>query len=513
MDLVAILGDRWVRTERAYSKVPSKSLPFRPRRGRAFTSHSSRNHVGSRRRGLGKTLLVSCLLIVVSLSARGLVSTATSSLQIHDPIVINGNSDFNSGNGVTSGSGTASDPYVIEGWNITSSGTTGISISNTDAYFVIRSVYVIDTQPCCGGAASDVGVNMTSVTNGVLKNSTVRFDYFTTGLAAAYVKNFVVENVTTAEIISITNSTGVMTSYDTARHIEVGSSFDVQISNNFAGIYVSSSSNVTISDNTSDGAPNKTIGVSYSSNVTITGNSYDCDCVPLVVKNSDHVTIVSNNFNSNDSSPTISLGDSYSVDISNNQIIAPNEDGLVLSSSHYVSILGNQLLSPMFHFRPLGALLRVFFSSNITITANNISNSTTGISILNTSNATITDNTIQGNVQGLVLNSTNNIEVFHNNFLNNQLQAQDTNSTQNVWDNGYPSGGNFWSDYSGVDNCSGPQQNICPSPDGIGDTPYTFNNNQDNYPLMQPFVPDPPAAATPATPGGGGGGGLHPLHV
>src|SRR5437870_996599 len=53
MELIAILGDRWVRTERAYSKVPSKSLPFRPRRGRAFTSHSSRNHTGSRRRGSG----------------------------------------------------------------------------------------------------------------------------------------------------------------------------------------------------------------------------------------------------------------------------------------------------------------------------------------------------------------------------------------------------------------------------------------------------------------------------
>src|SRR5947208_16226501 len=188
MDLFVIPGDGWLRSERASSKVPdTKSRLVRAKRERTFTWHGSRAHTGSRRRALGKMLLIIGLL-VVSLSARGMVSTATSSLQPHAPIVINGNSDFNSGNGVTSGSGTASDPYVIEGWNITSSGTTGISISNTDAYFVIRSVYVIDTQPCCGGAASDVGVNMTSVTNGVLKNSTVRFDYFTTGLAAAYVK-------------------------------------------------------------------------------------------------------------------------------------------------------------------------------------------------------------------------------------------------------------------------------------------------------------------------------------
>ena len=47
--------------------------------------------------------------------------------------------------------------------------------------------------------------------------------------------------------------------------------------------------------------------------------------------------------------------------------------------------------------------------------------------------------------------------------------------------------------YIGVDDCSGSQQNVCPSPDGIGDTPYTFTTwqsvvGQDGYPLMKPFT-------------------------
>jgi hypothetical protein len=53
----------------------------------------------------------------------------------------------------------------------------------------------------------------------------------------------------------------------------------------------------------------------------------------------------------------------------------------------------------------------------------------------------------------------------------------------NIWDNAYPSGGNYWSDYSGVDANS----------DGIGDTPYVIDtNNQDPYPLMNPWTPPPP---------------------
>src|SRR6266702_94864 len=519
MDLFVIPGDGCLRSQRASSKVPdTKSRLVRAKRERTFTSHSSRAHTCSRRRALGKVFLISGLLIVISLSARGMVSTATPSLQPHAPIVINGNSDFNSGNGVTGGSGTASDPYVIEGWNITSSGTTGISITDTDAYFVIRSVYVIDTQPCCGGAASDPGVNMTNVTNGVLRDSIIKFGYFTTGIAAAYVKNFVVENVTTAEIISITNSTGVVTSYDTARHIEVGSSFDVQISNNFAGIYVSSSSNVTISDNTSDGAPNKTIGVSYSSNITISGNSYDCDCLPVSVQNSHHVIVIGNSLNGNEWIAIVSIVNSDFIDVSDNTVSGDSYGGIVLSTCHDVSIKNNHVSTYGNNLVPLpGGEVGISGCKIV-----NISNNTLAptyyrypytpplLKVSFSTDLTVTGNTLQSNAQGLILNNTANIQVFHNNFLNNDLQAQDTNSTGNFWDNGYPSGGNFWSDYTGVDNCSGPQQNVCPSPDSIGDTPYTFNNNQDNYPLIQPFAPDPPAAVATS---GGGGGGRPALHV
>jgi len=57
----------------------------------------------------------------------------------------------------------------------------------------------------------------------------------------------------------------------------------------------------------------------------------------------------------------------------------------------------------------------------------------------------------------------------------------------NFWNSSYPSGGNYWSNYAGVDLYSGPYQNETGS-DGIGDTPHVLTlNNQDNYPLVNPW--------------------------
>jgi parallel beta-helix repeat protein len=93
-----------------------------------------------------------------------------------------------------------------------------------------------------------------------------------------------------------------------------------------------------------------------------------------------------------------------------------------------------------------------------------------------------TDSIIEGN--GILMLCPNN-KIFHNNFISNTIQVYGYGINQ--WDDGYPSGGNYWSDYSGIDDYSGPNQNISGS-DGIGDTPYIVGENiRDNYPLMYPW--------------------------
>jgi parallel beta-helix repeat protein len=98
---------------------------------------------------------------------------------------------------------------------------------------------------------------------------------------------------------------------------------------------------------------------------------------------------------------------------------------------------------------------------------------------------TIRDNVVRDNDLGIYMNYSpvRGNKIYHNDVIENGRQAGDQ-GTNNIWDDGYPSGGNYWSDYTGVDNYSGVNQDV-PGSDGIGDTPYVFDSHRDNYPLMR----------------------------
>jgi parallel beta-helix repeat protein len=114
-----------------------------------------------------------------------------------------------------------------------------------------------------------------------------------------------------------------------------------------------------------------------------------------------------------------------------------------------------------------------------------IANNGQGVLLAFVNDSVITGITVLNNEIGMQLvNSSGNV-IYHNSFINNTVQAVD--DCVNAWDNGYPSGGNYWSDYRGVDQKSGPNQDQ-PGNDGIGDTPYIIDaNNRDRYPLMVPW--------------------------
>lgn len=71
---------------------------------------------------------------------------------------------------------------------------------------------------------------------------------------------------------------------------------------------------------------------------------------------------------------------------------------------------------------------------------------------------------------------------FYHNVISGWIQAYYTPAC--IWDDGYPSGGNYWVGYVRTDKFSGPYQNVTGS-DGIGDTPYVIDADDiDHYPFM-----------------------------
>ena len=89
----------------------------------------------------------------------------SQSLVPHDRIVIDSNEDFI--NYSFTGSGTSNDPFIIEGYNITSSDGNMISISGTTDYFIIRKNHLDGLRSAWGG------IVFTDVENGRIENNTI----------------------------------------------------------------------------------------------------------------------------------------------------------------------------------------------------------------------------------------------------------------------------------------------------------------------------------------------------
>jgi parallel beta-helix repeat protein len=115
-------------------------------------------------------------------------------------------------------------------------------------------------------------------------------------------------------------------------------------------------------------------------------------------------------------------------------------------------------------------------------------NSWGGIALVDSSACSVYDNNVNNNFgYGVFLSNASDNVFYHNNFINNTQQILLFGFNSNNWDGDYPSGGNFWSNHTGVDEKRGNSQNQSGS-DGICDTPFIIDsNNTDRYPLMAPW--------------------------
>jgi parallel beta-helix repeat protein len=239
---------------------------------------------------------------------------------------------------------------------------------------------------------------------------------------------------------------------------------NTKISNFTSGIYLNDANKTTISGNN---IANNLFGISpyFSSNVSISGNNIAYNLYDGVY-----------------------LGFSSGNSISGNNITG-NGVGIDLHSSSNNSVSGNNIANNV----NIGINLysSTASSSSNSISGNNITNSAYGIRFDSSSINSVNGNNITDNGVGIYLGSSPGRaasfgnKLYHNNFNNNIDQVQFIYSiSPNVWDYGYPSGGNYWSDSNLTDLCRGTYQNETGS-DEIGDAPYTINqSNLDRYPLM-----------------------------
>ncbi|UCG70595.1 MAG: right-handed parallel beta-helix repeat-containing protein, partial [Thermoplasmata archaeon] len=228
-----------------------------------------------------------------------------------------------------------------------------------------------------------------------------------------------------------------------------------------------------IHDNSFDG-----IEIS-GTNHTITHNYFSRNMLGITIQYSGNSRIINNDFLNN--TDGIFLYESYDHYITNNNF-SGNIHGIDFHHS-----TTNQVLNNTFFKNLLGIYLSSDSNYNI-INGNEIlSNSNSGIYIYwYCHNNTITNNNISWNFDyGIYLNRSKDNLIYHNNIIGNGNQSYDDSVDGNRWNESYPFGGNYWSDYVGTDDFKGPAQNITGS-DGFGDTPYIIDgDSQDHYPLMK----------------------------
>jgi len=166
-----------------------------------------------------------------------------------------------------------------------------------------------------------------------------------------------------------------------------------------------------------------------------------------------------------------------------NSVLENNSYGIYIYKNRNTTIAGNVIVN-----NTLTGIFMEDYSKQNLFEENTISNNKIGIEFMGSVENVFRRNTFSKNEYGFSIYSSDN-RIYLNNFISNTEHVKADFglfmiARVNIWDDGYPSGGNYWSDYTGVDGKSGSNQDQAGS-DGIGDTPYTIDaNNKDRYPLM-----------------------------
>jgi len=377
--------------------------------------------------------------------------------------------------------------------------------SINDSIMVERNNIVIDGNGyALQGMEIGMGFYLSGISNVSIKNTEIKA--FGIGIKLDYSSNNTISGNNIAN-----NDYGI--------YFDSGTSHNSIIGNIFVndGLYVwgSTDGNIVV-DNSVNGKP--LVYLEDVSDIVVedAGQVILVDCTRIRVENlslsntvigvylcrTSYTNVVGNHI-TNNSDDGIWLYESSHNSITGNDITSNGNEGIYLFSSSSNTIANNILMSNRVHGISVGGANIIQLSSSNTIINNTVTDNVCGFqfwgggeyynTVMNNrvhsndagiqlgNNAkynTFIGNTISNNDYGIYLYGSADNKFCHNNLINNSIQVYSGSST-NVWDDGYPSGGNYWSDYTGTDA----------NHDGIGDVPYVIDaNNTDHYPSMVPYV-------------------------
>lgn len=306
-----------------------------------------------------------------------------------------------------------------------------------------KNMTIIDAQ----GSANGITITTDNVT---INNFTIQNSKTYYGIKLDYVKNCTITsntitNTTWAIVLEGSSSSNISSNLVVWSNIRVDNSLNNSISHNLClcgGIYLYNSISNNIKNNkVLDGS----IYLSHADNHYIIRNELAHGHCSIKLYGSSNNYVKENLIT--DNKPIGGYGIEIS-DVSSNNVILQNE---IIDCYYGIYLVGSSLTTPA-------------------------------------QNNTIKRNSIVNNTYSIHISYSYRNRIFHNNLIKNERGYEvDAYTSLDLWDGGYPSGGNYWSDYDGTDFNSGPYQNETGS-DGIGDIPYLINtNNVDHYPLMGPF--------------------------
>jgi len=348
------------------------------------------------------------LLVVLTDTDGYPLHAGVSSYTYHAPINIDGNGGFTNASGVVWGSGTTSDPFIIEGWDIDrseSADACGISILNTDSFFIIRGCNISSAM------SGLVGIRLANCANGILINNTLTGGTY--GVKVDDANNLTAINNTCLGALGIF--------FFNCEDCAIMSN---NCSPDFGGIYSS-----------------EAIGIVNSHNMIVTGNNMTSGGIRLIGVD-DVEDFTSHKI---DASNTIN-GKPVFYCKNTSGFIYPADSGQLLIANCSDAVIENMSLTEV------SQGIEVSFSSNITI-----SQCDSNILLFYSSNSTIKNNScFSYNWGGITLDSSNWNMILDNNITNNLegISAQGSNDNvfcrNHIFSNSYHGMGFYYSDRNEV---------------------------------------------------------------